>query len=57
MSTATSYEKLIEDLRADFRPQRSWGAGRGIFMVIGHFVVGWPPGGGCLRCCMRAARV
>ena len=45
MSTATSYEKLIEDLRADFRPQRSWGAGRGIFMVIGHFVVGVAAGG------------
>jgi len=40
MSGVSSYERLIEDLRADFRPQRSWGAGRGIFMVIGHFVVG-----------------
>ena len=39
MST-TSYERLIEDLRAEFRPQRSWGAGRGVFMIIGHFVVG-----------------
>lgn len=45
MSSASSYEKLIEDLRADFRPQRSWGAGRGIFMVIGHFVVGVAAGG------------
>jgi formate-dependent nitrite reductase membrane component NrfD len=34
------YERLIDDLRAEFRPQRAWGEGRGIFMVIGHFVVG-----------------
>jgi len=40
MSGASSYERLIEDLRAEFRPQRSWGAGRGVFMVVGHFVVG-----------------
>jgi formate-dependent nitrite reductase membrane component NrfD len=38
--SASSYERLIEDLRAEFRPQRSWGAGRGVFMVVGHFVVG-----------------
>jgi formate-dependent nitrite reductase membrane component NrfD len=27
-------------LRSDLRPQREWCEGRGIFMVIGHFVVG-----------------
>ena len=34
------YERLIEDLRAEFRPQRAWGEGRGILMVVGHFVLG-----------------
>lgn len=34
------YEQLIDDLRADLRPQREWCEGRGIFMVLGHFVVG-----------------
>ena len=39
-TTQASYELLINDLRSDFRPQRSWGEGRTIFMIIGHFVVG-----------------
>ncbi len=43
--TASSYDRLIDDLRAEFRPQRSWGAGRGVFMVVGHFVVGVAAGG------------
>lgn len=34
------YERLIQDLRSDLRPQREWGEGRGVFLVIGHFVVG-----------------
>ena len=34
------YEQLIQDLRTDLRPQRSWGDGRGIYLVVGHFVVG-----------------
>lgn len=34
------YEQLIADLRSDYRPQREWGEGRGILMVIGHFLVG-----------------
>ena len=34
------YDQLIRDLRSDLRPQREWCEGRGIFMVIGHFVVG-----------------
>ncbi|TAK48158.1 MAG: hypothetical protein EPO23_08760 [Xanthobacteraceae bacterium] len=34
------YNQLINDLRSDYRPQREWGEGRGILMVIGHFLVG-----------------
>lgn len=34
------YDQLIQDLRCDLRPQREWAEGRGIFMVVGHFVVG-----------------
>ena len=37
---SAKYERLIQDLRADFRPQREWGEGRGLFLVIGHFLVG-----------------
>jgi formate-dependent nitrite reductase membrane component NrfD len=37
---SAKYERLIEDLRRDFRPQREWGEGRGVFLVIGHFLVG-----------------
>jgi formate-dependent nitrite reductase membrane component NrfD len=38
--TRVKYEQLIRDLRTDLRPQREWCQGRGIFLVIGHFVVG-----------------
>jgi len=38
--TRAKYDQLIKDLRSDLRPQREWCEGRGIFMVIGHFVVG-----------------
>ncbi len=34
------YDQLITDLRGDYRPQREWGVGSGILMVIGHFLVG-----------------
>lgn len=34
------YEQMLQDLRTDLRPQREWGEGRGLFLVIGHFVVG-----------------
>jgi len=34
------YERLIQDMRQEFRPQREWGEGRGLFLVIGHFLVG-----------------
>jgi len=37
---SAKYEQLIHDLRQDFRPQREWGEGRGLFLVIGHFLVG-----------------
>ncbi len=37
---SAKYERLIGDLRQDFRPQREWGEGRGVFLVIGHFLVG-----------------
>ncbi len=37
---SAKYERLIQDLRRDFRPQREWGEGRGVFLVIGHFLVG-----------------
>lgn len=38
--TRAKYDQLIQDLRTELRPQRQWSQGRGIFMVIGHFVVG-----------------
>jgi formate-dependent nitrite reductase membrane component NrfD len=43
-ATRASYERLIEDLRSEYRPQRAWGEGRSLFMVIGHFVVGLAAG-------------
>ena len=39
-TTRVKYEQLIRDLRTNLRPQREWCEGRGIFLVIGHFVVG-----------------
>jgi formate-dependent nitrite reductase membrane component NrfD len=37
---SAKYERLIQDMRCEFRPQREWGEGRGVFLVIGHFLVG-----------------
>lgn len=34
------YDQLIADLRSDLRPQREWGEGRGLLLVVGHFLVG-----------------
>lgn len=34
------YDQLIADLGSDYRPQREWGEGRGVLLVIGHFLVG-----------------
>lgn len=39
-SAQLKYDQLIEDLRSDFRPQREWSEGRGLFLIIGHFLVG-----------------
>ena len=39
-SSRLKYQQLLSDLRTDLRPQREWCEGRGIFLVIGHFVVG-----------------
>jgi formate-dependent nitrite reductase membrane component NrfD len=41
---SAKYERLIQDLRQEFRPQREWGEGRGTFLVIGHFLVGMAAG-------------
>jgi formate-dependent nitrite reductase membrane component NrfD len=40
MVERAKYDQLIKDMRSELRPQREWSEGRGIFMVIGHFVVG-----------------
>lgn len=34
------YEQLIQDLRSELRPQREWAENRGLFLVVGHFLVG-----------------
>lgn len=34
------YSQIIADLSGDYRPQREWGEGRGVLMVVGHFLVG-----------------
>ena len=39
-TTRAKYDQLIQDLRGELRPQREWCEGRGLYMVIGHFVVG-----------------
>lgn len=44
MDSRAKYDQLIADLRRELRPQRQWGEGRGLFMVIGHFVVGMAAG-------------
>lgn len=40
MSTASRYEQLLVDLTTDYRPQREWAEGRGVFLIVGHFLVG-----------------
>lgn len=39
-ATSARYEQLIEDLKADFRPQREWIERRGLFLIVGHFLSG-----------------
>lgn len=34
------YAQHLADLRSTYRPQREWGEGKGILLVIGHFLVG-----------------
>lgn len=34
------YEQLIEDLRAEYRPQREWIERQGLFLIVGHFLSG-----------------
>lgn len=41
----SKYEQMLIDLRSELRPQRVWGEGRGVLMVVGHFVVGVAAGG------------
>ncbi len=34
------YEQFLADLKAEYRPQREWSEGRGLFLIVGHFLVG-----------------
>ncbi len=34
------YERFIVDLTREYRPQREWAEGRGLYLIIGHFLVG-----------------
>lgn len=38
--TTTRYYQLIADLASDYRPQREWAQGRGMLIIVGHFLVG-----------------
>jgi formate-dependent nitrite reductase membrane component NrfD len=40
MLTDTTYNQLLSDLGATFRPQRQWVEGRGLYLIIGHFFSG-----------------
>ena len=41
MTTGSArYEQLIQDLKADFRPQREWVERQGLFLIVGHFLSG-----------------
>ncbi len=35
-----SYDQLLADLGATFRPQREWVEGRGLYLITGHFLSG-----------------
>ncbi|MHA1108222.1 MAG: NrfD/PsrC family molybdoenzyme membrane anchor subunit [Alphaproteobacteria bacterium] len=39
-SKTIKYDQLIDDMRAEYRPQREWAERRGLFLVGGHFLVG-----------------
>ncbi|MBI4594156.1 MAG: hypothetical protein HY728_08060, partial [Candidatus Rokubacteria bacterium] len=36
----TTYDRLLADLGATFRPQRQWVEGRGLYLIAGHFASG-----------------
>lgn len=38
--SATTYDRLLADLGANFRPQRQWVEGRGLLLIAGHFLSG-----------------
>ena len=41
MTTGSArYEQLIQDLKADFRPQREWIERQGLYLIVGHFLSG-----------------
>jgi formate-dependent nitrite reductase membrane component NrfD len=40
MLTDTTYDQLLSDLGTTFRPQRQWVEGRGLYLIIGHFLSG-----------------
>jgi len=44
MSETKRYQQLLRDLRSEYRPQRQWIEHRGVFLVIGHFLVGGAAG-------------
>lgn len=44
-NSQAKYAQMLVDLRSDLRPQRDWGEGRGVLLVIGHFFVGVAGGG------------
>lgn len=40
MSTIARHDQLLADLGATFRPQRHWVEGRGVLLILGHFLSG-----------------
>ncbi len=40
MRTIASHDRLLADLGATFRPQRQWVEGRGVLLILGHFLSG-----------------
>jgi len=40
MRTTARYDRLLADLGATFRPQRHWIEGRGLLLILGHFLSG-----------------
>lgn len=40
MSTVANHDRLLADLGATFRPQRHWVEGRGVLLILGHFLSG-----------------